>query len=588
MQDDNYAKLLAHLLDDELNEEQGDELLAYLEQNPDKLEDVTRHLELWDLYTQSVCSERSAERFLDSWETRLGAAEDADQFVHDLEARLVHDTESDQERVQEIERRAQQELRKFLAERRPLSPSRRTHRRHEWNVGERARDGLERLCDLMGTGFKVVKVLAVCLAIALAIPTTIRYIQAKRVVAVLHDSVDARWTNPPEQTALRRGRLELQEGFAQITFKSGACATLQAPCVVELESPCQLFLESGSLAVRMAEPYQNFLVRTHSSTIEDLGTEFGVIIKQQGQTETQVYEGRVQLAQGSRKKRQGPKQILTQGQAAGVNSDGQIIQCTFDARRFTRDLPEFRAFGIPGRRLDLADVLMGGNGFGTGDTNKIMDLRTGMINQRQYGSVNPITAGKINTVVHSSSPVDFLFLPDGGDGPVQISSAGHTFDQCPDTDGYTYPYVTDSALIRTDPGSVATQVLNGKDYGTRVDPVISMHANAGITFDIQAIQAMSPGRQIRRFSAVCGISETAGTAMLRESGLPALQKADFWVLVDGRVRFQRKGVQVHTGGIPLDVELDAQDRFLTLMVTDGGDNHGYDWGVFAEPALKFE
>lgn len=37
-----------------------------------------------------------------------------------------------------------------------------------------------------------------------------------------------------------------------------------------------------------------------------------------------------------------------------------------------------------------------------------------------------------------------------------------------------------------------------------------------------------------------------------------------------------------------DIELNETDRFLTIIVTDGGDGYGYDWGVFAEPALEFE
>ncbi len=34
------------------------------------------------------------------------------------------------------------------------------------------------------------------------------------------------------------------------------------------------------------------------------------------------------------------------------------------------------------------------------------------------------------------------------------------------------------------------------------------------------------------------------------------------------------------------VELQPEDRFLTLVTTDGGDGVGTDWALFAEPVLE--
>ncbi len=55
---------------------------------------------------------------------------------------------------------------------------------------------------------------------------------------------------------------------------------------------------------------------------------------------------------------------------------------------------------------------------------------------------------------------------------------------------------------------------------------------------------------------------------------------------DGQLRFSRMGVQVRSGGNPVNVSLTDENRFLTLVVTDGGNGNGYDWGMFAEPALE--
>ncbi len=587
MQEDNYQILLSHLLDDELTEAQGQQLLACLEQHPARLQEIVQHLQMWELYSQTHCEQRSAQRFLDSWHTRVEAAEDEDRFLRDFELKLENES-SGQERLHEIERRAQHELEQFMAEHESLPVPPRTYRRSAWDLGEQVSQGVKRLCDMLALGVRVAGIVVVCIAVVLAIPTTIRHIQAKRVVATLHDSVDANWVVPPKQPQLRSGWFELQEGFAQLTFKHGVEVILQAPCKLHLESREQVFLDSGTLTVKLTEPTQAFLVRTPNSTIRDLGTEFGVLVNQDGQTETHVYQGSVQLGEGSQPSPVSKTLVLKQGQAAGVDSAGNIVAAAFEARKVMRTLPEFSAFGIPGKRMDLADMLMGGNGFGTGETNKIVDLRTGEILQREDNTTNPNVTGKISVVARSLPFVDYLFLPDGEHGPIQVSSGGHTFAQCPDTEGGVFSYVSDSALIRGEPGTIGTVVLNGKDYGTRVDPVISMHANAGITFDLQAIRATLSGGDIRRFTALCGISETAGMAVLREAGRAALHKADFWVLVDGQTRLGRAGVQVQTGGIPVNIELNETDRFLTLIVTDGGDGYGYDWGVFTEPALELE
>lgn len=588
MLEDQYTILLSHLLDDDLDEEQGQQLLTYLEQNPDKLREIARHLELWELYSQTICTQRGAERFADSWQTRLAAAEDADRFVRDVELKLEQDTQPNADRIQEIEQKAKHALDKYLAEQAPTRPSWQSSRRSEWNIGERAREGLERFCDMLCLGLKVVKVLAVCIAVALAIPTAIRYVQAQRVVATLQDTVDARWVSTPKQAQLRRGWLELQEGFAELAFKSGAIAILQAPCRLCLESPRKLFLESGVLALRVSDPKQDFLVSTPNATVKDLGTEFGVVVREDGQTETQVYEGKVQLRRSSHKRANAPSRTLKQGQAAGVDTAGQLVSKDFDGRRFTRVLPGATPFGIPGKRMDLSDILVGGSGFGTGDPNQMVEINTGRVSDIHYDSANWGLRGEGGFVTHTLPCVDYLFIPDAGVGPVQVSSQGHLFGTCPDTEGTTFHYVSNRGMLRHIPGVVATQVLNGREYGTLSHPVISMHANVGITFDLWAIRTMLSGAQFKRFTALCGLSETAGIAVLRESGRAALHHADFWVLVDGEERFKRQGLQIQSGGVPVRLELNDQDRFLTLVVTDGGDGNGFDWGAFADPALELE
>ena len=64
-------------------------------------------------------------------------------------------------------------------------------------------------------------------------------------------------------------------------------------------------------------------------------------------------------------------------------------------------------------------------------------------------------------------------------------------------------------------------------------------------------------------------------------------KFDVWVFVDGQVRFRREGVAGRNGlnGLKINIELDDASRFLSLVVTDGGDRYDHDQVIFGDPRL---
>jgi hypothetical protein len=92
--------------------------------------------------------------------------------------------------------------------------------------------------------------------------------------------------------------------------------------------------------------------------------------------------------------------------------------------------------------------------------------------------------------------------------------------------------------------------------------------------------------KIVRFQSEIGISNSA----------PKVYIADFWVLADGQVRYHNTEPMRRGDVVNIDIEINDQDRFLTLAVTDGSvhaieqDEHaiGSDWGVFGRPYLKVE
>ncbi|HPC97193.1 MAG TPA: FecR domain-containing protein [Sedimentisphaerales bacterium] len=400
------------------------------------------------------------------------------------------------------------------------------------------------------------------------------------VVATITRSSNAVWdrtdVSTAQGTALRASSLFLMQGLIQMVFEGGSEVLVQAPAVLRLESADQVFLHSGAVSVSIGEDSTGFIVRTPTGTVVDYGTEFGVIVRQTGETEALVYQGKVGIRSGSDPVRSVASTILVEGQAGAVDAAGNVVSRRYLPGQIVREMPQEPAFGVPGRRLDLADVIGAGNGFGTGAATSAISPVTG-----RY--VMPVESDRHGThqyvVVPWNRYVDGVFVPDGTRSQI-VSSVGHTFADCPITNNIYYLDITNVG----DAG-VGRQMLSGQAYGSPDRPCILMHANLGITFDLAEIASLNPGLRIERFCSAYGVSESA-------TNRPC--NADFWVLVDGRVRFSRTGVKVKGIAGQIDVELADTDRFLTLITTDGGDADfpaglratDSDWCVFVEPNLE--
>ena len=119
------------------------------------------------------------------------------------------------------------------------------------------------------------------------------------------------------------------------------------------------------------------------------------------------------------------------------------------------------------------------------------------------------------------------------------------------------------------------------DYAASGHGLLFMHANKGITFDLDAIRRANPGHKLVRFRTVAGNTETSS-----ENGGPRPVYADVWVLVDGQVRFRRREINGCSGAFPVAFAIDPKDRFLTLVATDGGNGLWWDWIMFGDPRIE--
>jgi hypothetical protein len=265
--------------------------------------------------------------------------------------------------------------------------------------------------------------------------------------------------------------------------------------------------------------------------------------------------------------------VVNEGFAAVVDASGQTIRGGLVAQpdSFLLHLP-------PAGRIDLADIVGGGNGHGTGTLDQGIDLKTGEVFH------SPATSWTIGPQINFRAlpqfrGLDGVFVPNGARGPVVISSTGLTFAQCPATNGIFFGGPANSGKVYAmDAQRVYRARFNAVDYGNARHPALHLHPNAGITFDLSQIRADNPDARIERLTAVCGIPN--------DTPLPRTSPADVWVLLDGVVRLHLHYPIDRNTTETVNVPISPQTRFLTLATTCPGSNQAFCWIFFGDPFLE--
>jgi hypothetical protein len=400
--------------------------------------------------------------------------------------------------------------------------------------------------------------------------------------------VDCKW-DASNENAVRGGGVSLghtytlASGLLEITYDTGAKVILQGPVSYEVESKNSGFMSIGKLTGKVeTEIAKGFAIRTPTATIIDLGTEFGVEVAKDGCTTSHVFRGKIKVSPivvGG--KVAASARVLNANESVEVGNDGTIkvrpVASSHDATRFVRGIPVVRK-----RFLDLVDVVAGGNGFsgrrnaGIDPSNGQLCTETPKISERQGDN-------KYHRV-QGMPFVDGVFIPDGRSGPVQVNSAGHTIADFSSSSNMTSHLVWAGGIVPIPKDNLHMSkfptVLDGIDYASSGHGLLAMHANKGITFDLDAIRRANPGCTVRRFLAVAGNVEDAS----ENKGLPVF--ADYWVIIDGRVHVCTREINHYNGGLPVNVGIKDKDRFLTLVATDSRNGVEFDWILFGDPRLE--
>jgi len=507
---------------------------------------------------------------------------------------------SDEERIRQIESRAKHQLDCFLAEQQRLRQLQEREKRAPWAADLnliRILNTLGRRIDKTMTFLArtTVRVSAVA-AMLIVVFGIVHYLRGNRVVASLEQTVHAQWAQAPDANELRPGWLTLQQGYAHITFNSGAKVLIQAPCQFHLDSPKMMTCIEGTVTTEVPQPARGFAIKTPSAKITDYGTAFGIFVDVDRRADVQVFSGEVGIRSTQKKEHNTNTVKLREGQNALADQTTgiQIGKARRSADQFVSDLPDPDQIGIPGKQLNLADLVGGGNGYGTGILDQGIDAATG--NSLPQASLitkgGSDQSGRYHAVSHSEY-IDGVFVPFGGKTPVTISSTGLGFAQCPITNG-TYlngiingakmTHGQKNALNPSREFAAYQGQLDGIVYGVPKHPAITMHANVGITFDLDRIRHNNPGKSLESFQVLCGVSETVIPFV--ESGEEETH-VDFWILVDGVVMDRHACSNASGSTKAMRIVLSDKVRFLTLATTtSGGIKRSF--ALFADPIVMFK
>jgi hypothetical protein len=428
---------------------------------------------------------------------------------------------------------------------------------------------------------------AICAAALLLMIVYVRLAPpAPYEVATISDCMDAQWSShlpigPGTRITSAWEPIRLTHGIVKLRTDDQVQVVLEAPTEFYFKSSSEISMNYGKLFAHVSKTGSGFSVVTPNSKLVDLGTEFGILSQIDGNTEVHLFKGKANLFAGEKNK---PKtsQLLTAGSARQVDSqDSNIQEIALDEQALVRNIDSQSKFVWKGQAIRLADLLLGGNGFGTASLQSIeYDPVT--------GAVVPVgVAGYRNgpgkvVRIRENPYLDCIFVPGSENGDVIVSSAGHRFKECPKTSGLYFSNIICQKNCKFFDSVQKTFKQSRKQFTD--SGFLYLHSNIGLTVDLNAVRHVVPGLRISSFSAFAGIIDMWNNE-------PKYSEVDVWILVDGQVKSFQKALRADQG-YDIHVELSDTDRFLTLVVTDGGKiysegfpaNH-FDTCGFADPVF---
>lgn len=164
-----------------------------------------------------------------------------------------------------------------------------------------------------------------------------------RIVARVLRKIDCDWAED-RWSATANGEVQkgqvitLTKGLLVLEFASGAEITVNGPATLVTTSGSTLKMIRGELSASVPPRARGFCVETHAGKFIDLGTEFGLLVDENGEVETHVFKGEV-VAQVDGLPEGDHSTLLNAGEAWARNTAGPIeTGLPAEPRRFLRPL----------------------------------------------------------------------------------------------------------------------------------------------------------------------------------------------------------------------------------------------------------
>ena len=119
-----------------------------------------------------------------------------------------------------------------------------------------------------------------------------------RGFAVVRGLFNSTWSNDVETRntgdSLGAETFRLASGTAEIQFYSGALMTIEGPAEISLKSAWEADCHEGAVRLQVPPAARGFKLSSPTTQIVDLGTEFGLVVKD-GQSQVEVFDGEIVL-----------------------------------------------------------------------------------------------------------------------------------------------------------------------------------------------------------------------------------------------------------------------------------------------------
>ncbi len=137
----------------------------------------------------------------------------------------------------------------------------------------------------------------------------------------------------PTGVEFHQGEYHLDEGEVTLTFQNGVAVSLESPARFTIIDPMRMQLDHGRARAIVPESGHGFVIETSTMVVEDLGTEFGVVVDDQQNQELHVFAGEVRLHEKNL-----PPELLTENSALAWGNNTKRRSITPDDRAFATSM----------------------------------------------------------------------------------------------------------------------------------------------------------------------------------------------------------------------------------------------------------